>query len=411
MNKGNSENTKLQSDTFFNALDFSNQKLGSNIKEYRTKQGITQEQLGLCLNITGQAVSKWERGDSWPDPELIPKIAQYLKVTPNDLYGFDLNKVQNEMNKQLREAIDSANQKMKSNPNTYIEELEKWYIQFPDNEELLDTLLKMYTYVLTEHKSTQFLDITEERADYVMHNSTSLEYQCDAILALSAVYEARGEIDLAIMTLQKLPKSGSIKYDSLYSKLNGGTQIEVAQRAKMMHSEAFFKALLAEGDAWLKMSTIVNDPKRAITNEYLKRIKEHRTNSENLNFFAAIAREAMDEMSCVTSALKIYQHGYNILQCFFSQPYTSEFKHNPYASLCGWVQDFHWKILLRFAACARISKDELCELRVQEAFNICTYMPSCTKDNTQLELDACIANFNQELKELELDEFIDKFDM
>ena len=38
--------------------------LGNNIKKYRHELGITQEELAGILCITGQAVSKWESGDS-----------------------------------------------------------------------------------------------------------------------------------------------------------------------------------------------------------------------------------------------------------------------------------------------------------------------------------------------------------
>ena len=36
--------------------------LGNNIKKYRRDLGLTQEELAGILNVTGQAVSKWESG-------------------------------------------------------------------------------------------------------------------------------------------------------------------------------------------------------------------------------------------------------------------------------------------------------------------------------------------------------------
>ena len=39
-------------------------KLGANIRACRIEAGLSQEELGARLGISGQAVSKWEQGDS-----------------------------------------------------------------------------------------------------------------------------------------------------------------------------------------------------------------------------------------------------------------------------------------------------------------------------------------------------------
>lgn len=43
------------------------QQLGAFIAENRKRQGLTQQQLAQILHITDKAVSKWERGLSYPD--------------------------------------------------------------------------------------------------------------------------------------------------------------------------------------------------------------------------------------------------------------------------------------------------------------------------------------------------------
>lgn len=60
--------------------------IGEQIKKYRLKKGITQEDLGKIVGVTTQAVSKWERGGV-PDAELIPPIADTLGVTTDMLFG------------------------------------------------------------------------------------------------------------------------------------------------------------------------------------------------------------------------------------------------------------------------------------------------------------------------------------
>lgn len=60
--------------------------IGEQIKKFRIKKGITQEELGRLVGVTTQAVSKWERGGV-PDAELIPDIADALGVSTDTLYG------------------------------------------------------------------------------------------------------------------------------------------------------------------------------------------------------------------------------------------------------------------------------------------------------------------------------------
>lgn len=64
-------------------------KLGDNIRLYRTKAGLTQEQLGEKVGVSSQAVSKWESDGSLPDTALLPEIAKALCTTIDGLFGYD----------------------------------------------------------------------------------------------------------------------------------------------------------------------------------------------------------------------------------------------------------------------------------------------------------------------------------
>ena len=61
--------------------------IGKNIAKYRKAAGLTQEELGAKLGVTNQAVSKWESEVSMPDILLLPKIADTLGITLEDIYG------------------------------------------------------------------------------------------------------------------------------------------------------------------------------------------------------------------------------------------------------------------------------------------------------------------------------------
>ncbi|MCQ6561407.1 helix-turn-helix domain-containing protein [Paenibacillus mendelii] len=67
------------------------QEAGKRIALLRYRKGLTQEQLGQQLNVSGQAVSKWENGDSLPDTKLLVHLARTLECTIDHLLGADRN--------------------------------------------------------------------------------------------------------------------------------------------------------------------------------------------------------------------------------------------------------------------------------------------------------------------------------
>ena len=53
---------------------------GEKIAQLRKSNGMTQEDLGKVLNVTYQAVSKWERGESLPDFTTMSQLAKFFQV-------------------------------------------------------------------------------------------------------------------------------------------------------------------------------------------------------------------------------------------------------------------------------------------------------------------------------------------
>ena len=57
------------------------EKTGQLIAELRKEKGLTQKQLAEALNVTDKAVSKWERGLSFPDISMLEPIAEVLDIS------------------------------------------------------------------------------------------------------------------------------------------------------------------------------------------------------------------------------------------------------------------------------------------------------------------------------------------
>lgn len=62
-----------------------NRSMGEIISTLRREKGMTQRELADMLNITDKAVSKWERDIAFPDTQTIPKLAEILGVSVEEL--------------------------------------------------------------------------------------------------------------------------------------------------------------------------------------------------------------------------------------------------------------------------------------------------------------------------------------
>ncbi len=59
--------------------------LSENIKNQRKAKGLSQEELAVRLNVVRQTISKWEKGLSVPDAELLIRLAEALDTTVSQL--------------------------------------------------------------------------------------------------------------------------------------------------------------------------------------------------------------------------------------------------------------------------------------------------------------------------------------
>lgn len=61
--------------------------LSENLKTIRKQKGLSQEELAIRLNVVQQTISKWEKGISVPDSDMLIRLAEILEVNVGDLLG------------------------------------------------------------------------------------------------------------------------------------------------------------------------------------------------------------------------------------------------------------------------------------------------------------------------------------
>ncbi|MBQ7578916.1 MAG: helix-turn-helix transcriptional regulator [Clostridia bacterium] len=63
--------------------------IGKTIKELRLQCGLSQTTLASMLNTTQDSISLWELGKSWPDIEIVVKLAKIFGVSTDYLLGLE----------------------------------------------------------------------------------------------------------------------------------------------------------------------------------------------------------------------------------------------------------------------------------------------------------------------------------
>lgn len=81
------------------------------LKAIRKEKGYTQESLAIELNVVRQTVSKWEKGLSVPDAEMLQRISEVLDVSVNRLLGAEVPKEEADRN-ELAEQLARINEQL-----------------------------------------------------------------------------------------------------------------------------------------------------------------------------------------------------------------------------------------------------------------------------------------------------------
>ena len=84
------------------------------LREFRRKNNLTQEQLGVQIGAAHVTIGQWERGDNRPDPERLLKLAEFAREDPhrlfNMVYGLPLPEERGNLPKRIAAIIQQAEQ-------------------------------------------------------------------------------------------------------------------------------------------------------------------------------------------------------------------------------------------------------------------------------------------------------------
>ena len=83
--------------------------LKDNIRILRKQKGLSQEELSLKLNVVRQTISKWEKGISVPDSEMLISISKEFDTPVSTLLGENIEEKESDALKRIAEKLEFVN--------------------------------------------------------------------------------------------------------------------------------------------------------------------------------------------------------------------------------------------------------------------------------------------------------------
>ncbi|MBQ4089857.1 MAG: helix-turn-helix transcriptional regulator [Clostridia bacterium] len=193
--------------------------IGRNIKRLRRERELTQEEVAAHLGISFQAISKWERGDGYPDITMLPALAGYFGVSVDELLGMD------SLEKQGR--YDAINRKYEENrvAGRYAENVELMQAalkEWPNDALLLVQLsASMHHMGDTPEEKREYLKKAIAVEEQILRYGEDSEVRGATMYNICFSYAKLGNMDKAVEQARKLPNLYKARENALVFFLKG----------------------------------------------------------------------------------------------------------------------------------------------------------------------------------------------
>ncbi|HDN2400427.1 TPA: helix-turn-helix transcriptional regulator [Clostridioides difficile] len=268
-------------------------KIGKVIQCLRKERNLTQEQLAKFIGVSTPAVSKWESGNSYPDIELLPLLADFFNVSIDKLLNYKIDLSEEEVMKIYKELesgfarieIDLSTEEPKEEFRQDLESVKKlsnMYIEKYPKSYLLKlricSLYQMYSYKFGKSELNDRVKETTNILEDIVRNTDDIQIKETALIILSNAYCMLEDYEKAELYLNMIHKSigdTSVNLAMIYLKQNRLEEAEILLQNKLF-SNVFNISMDCKG----------------ILNVYKNQYKELKKKLENRNFNKnAIERE------------------------------------------------------------------------------------------------------------------------
>lgn len=212
--------------------------IGLKIRELRKKRGITQERLAEYLNISSQAVSKWENGTALPDITLVPKLSSFFGVSTDELFS---TKPEITDKKLLEYKEKAAEFKRVFDYKSVAALMEQALEEYPSNYEFMWELVHAYSHEKRDHREYGEIIPLCERIVEDCHDET---LRHNAIQMLCIGYAHNGQRQEALNLVNTLPDDPAEKGWLLSMVLEGEEKIKQSQENLIFWVESVVSQLI-----------------------------------------------------------------------------------------------------------------------------------------------------------------------
>lgn len=206
-----------------------NLSIGMNIRRLRLEKGLTQEDVAEHLGISFQAVSKWERGEGYPDIEILPALSNYFGISIDGLLGVsdaekkqrygDINALWAKNNKEGRHSVNTSLMKtaLRDFPNDPL-----FLVQLSTSLEKINGTPEERERNLRESVAVQ---------EQIINFCPDCEVRGATLYNICFAYEKLGEHEKAVSQARKLPNLYKGRENALVYLLSGEEKRETALEA------------------------------------------------------------------------------------------------------------------------------------------------------------------------------------
>lgn len=193
--------------------------IGETIRCLRRQRNLTQEEMAAHLGISFQSISKWERGDGYPDITMLPALANYFGISVDRLLGME------EISKQAQYDHTNALWAQNNQSGRHIENvrLMRQALRDDPNNALLLVQLSTSLEKLegTAEEKAAFLRESIALQEQILRYGEDSEIRGATMFNICFAYWKNGEKDKALEQAKKLPNLYKARENALVYFLEG----------------------------------------------------------------------------------------------------------------------------------------------------------------------------------------------
>jgi len=172
--------------------------IAANLKSMRKNRDMTQEDVAEIIGVSPQSVSKWERGDTYPDITLLPLLANLYNTSIDNLVGME--KINDD--KARAGAFIKGQKLLREGDNTGAADVfEKALKLYPNDESFMLELALVYALDGEPEKLAK----AEVLCERILSAKPSDTILCTARAVLCYILMKSGDKEKAVNTAQLLP--------------------------------------------------------------------------------------------------------------------------------------------------------------------------------------------------------------